>query len=113
MAIYQDTYYSQNLVFEDSNGNPVNISGWTFTAHFRVNVGDANPPLLTLTTANGGFTVVDAPNGKLSMVITQVQTSLLPVGNVVTDLMRTDQVGASPARYAGITFKVKQPVTRL
>jgi hypothetical protein len=111
MAIYQDTYYLAPFAVTAS-GSPANITGWTLSAEFRVNVSDADPPLLTLTTENGGFVITDPANGKFQMQLTKAQTSLLPVGRVVFDIMRTDPV-ASPQRLCGCRAKVKQAVTRL
>jgi hypothetical protein len=113
VAIYQDTYYAQGFVLQDKTGAPINITSFVWTAAFRVNASDADPPLLTLSTGNGGIITTDGPNGKLQVAMTAVQTKTLPLGTIHADFMRTDQVGVSPQRYFGATFKVRQPVTRL
>lgn len=110
MAIYQDTFYAAAFQVV-ANGVPVNITGWQLTAEFRVHTRDPDPPLLTLTTANNGFTITDAANGKFQMQMQQEQTAELPLGHVVFDIMRTDT--GAPNRLCGGRTKVKQAVTRL
>jgi hypothetical protein len=110
MAIYQDTYYTLVFLFEDSAGVPTDITGWEFTAAFRQHTPDDDPPIFTLTDGDG-IDVVDGPNGRLGMTISEARTILLPLGKVVTDFIRTDT--GNNVRYFGATFKVKQPVTRL
>ena len=114
MAIYQDTFYTQNFILQSTSGAAINIAGSTWTAAFRVNVSDPDPPLLTLTSAGSGIILPNGgTDGKLQIVLTQLQTSALPVGTLHSDFMRTDIPGATPQRYFGATFKVKQAVTRL
>jgi hypothetical protein len=114
VAIYQDTFYSQNFILQTTSGTAINLAGSTWTAALRVNVADVDPPLLTLTSAGGGIILPNGgTDGKLQIILTQAQTTSLPVGTLHSDFMRTDIVGASPQRYFGATFKVKQSVTRL
>lgn len=112
MAIYQGTYYAQQFVVTDATtGLAVNIAGYTFSADFRVHATDANPPLLALTSAGGGFSITDASNGKFQILMTSVQTLALPVGILVFDVLRTDPVAGSVFLFGG-NVTVKQPVTR-
>lgn len=112
MAIYQGTYYSQPFAVTDINtGLPVSISGWTFSADFRVNLTDANPPLLALTSGAGGFTITDAANGKFTLNIAATQTAALPVGHLLFDVLRTD-ASPGPLYMFGAKCLVKEPVTR-
>jgi hypothetical protein len=114
MAIYQDTYYSQGFQLL-AGGQPVNLMGAAFTAYFRRAISDPDPPLLMLTTGGGGlsYDVTGGTNGRLIVTLTKTQTQSLPLGFVYTDFMRTDLAPASPQRYYGARFTVKQPVTRL
>lgn len=106
---YQATYYAKVFVFKQ-NGVPINISGWTFRAQFRAQVTDT-AVLLELTTANTGFAITDAVNGKVEMRITSAQLNAMPVAVAVFDVMRTD-ASPGPLRLFGGKLKVKQPVTR-
>lgn len=109
MAIYQSTAF--NVIFTiKQNSTAVDITGWTFEADFRTSA-DSSTTLLTLTTANTGFTITSAGSGLVRMTLTAVQTAMLPVGKVVFDVMRTD-ISPGPERLFGASTKVKLPVTR-
>jgi len=110
MATYQGTFYAVIFKILDRDGNPVNLTGWTFRAMIRVTVEDTDP-LLELTTANGGFLIVDAANGRVQMQILAAQTDDLPEGRLVFDVERTD-LSPGPIWEFGGRIKVKQPVTR-
>lgn len=111
MAIYQDTYYAQVFALSVS-GVPVNISGWSVEMMLKTSFADVTP-LLTLTTANGGLVIVDGPNGRLQVTLTQAQTSALSLGRVRFDAIRTDNGVPGPTYLFGGSFKVLQPVTRV
>lgn len=109
MAIYQGAAFTVTFALSQ-NGTPIDISGWTFESDFRDNVRDTDE-LVTLTTANGGWSIADAANGLVSMILLESQTEDFPLGRVVFDVMRTD-VSPGPVRLFGGSIKVKQPVTR-
>jgi hypothetical protein len=110
-AVYQGTAYTLNFTFEDDDDVVIDITGWTFAADIKDTRADETA-LVSLTTANGGFTVTDGPNGRLEMVLTAEQTDLLPEGGMVFDLLRTDS-DPGPVYYLGGSFRVKRPVTQL
>lgn len=110
MAVYQGTTWVRHLHLKDEDGVAVNINGWTFRAHIRDNADDTTE-LLELTTAGGGFAVVDPENGEFTMTITAAQSVLLPEGTMVFDILRTDPADGPYFVVAG-KFKVRQPVTR-
>lgn len=110
MAAYQGTYYTAQFQLANSDGSAINISGWTFEAEFRVQLSDV-APLLTLTTANTGFSIVNASTGVFQMAITSVQTLALPTGGVLFDVLRTD-ASPGPLYLFGGRLRVKEPVTR-
>ena len=110
MAAYQGTFYSKTFIFKDSETLvPLDISTWTFESTLRDRLDTAE--LLTLTTANGGWTVIDGPNGEAELRITAVQTAALPVAKLVFDVLRTDPDPGPIWLFAG-RFSVKRPVTR-
>src|SRR5262245_51497079 len=89
MPAYQGTIYTRTFVFKDAEtGDPLDISTWTFESTLRDRVDTAE--LLTLTTANGGWTVTDGGNGIAEMALTAEQTADLPVARLVFDVLRTD-----------------------
>lgn len=108
MAIYQGTQYSKSFQVVNSAGAAVNITGWEFEAMFR----DRNDTevVLTLTTADGGFTVTDGAAGEFTMLITAAQTAELPKAKLVFDVLRTE--GSDPVFFFAGKILVKQPVTR-
>jgi len=110
MAAYQGTYYSAYFTIADDDDVAITITTWEFKAQFRASVGSEDV-LVELTTANGGFTVIDGANGRLQLALTSAQTLLLPVGKVVFDIHRTDSAPVPKWLCRG-TLKVKQSVTR-
>lgn len=85
-------------------------AGATFAMHVRAKAEDVNP-IVELTTANGGVTMVDTTT--LDIKIPATSAAIWPVGKtVVMDLVRTD--GGSP-EHLGLRLQVpvRNPVTRL
>ena len=92
MPIYRGTYYARVFAFTHADGSPVNISGWQFRSHWRGAKTDPNPPLLELSTGNGGFSITNGPRGLLQMQIQDEQTEqLLPAkgSKLYFDVLRT------------------------
>lgn len=113
MPIYRATHYSRTFVFTDENNAPLPITGWEFRAMFRAGKDVvANPVLLELTTANGGFTVTNGAGGLLLMDLTPDDTDLPleGVGKVFFDVLRMDDPGGPIWLFEG-NVPVKVPVT--
>jgi hypothetical protein len=110
MSIYQGTYYARTFAIEDTDGNPVDITGWEFESDFRTRASSTTE-LLNLTTAGGGWAVTDGPNGQLEIRITAIQTEALPTGRLYFDVLRTDIV-TGPRFMFQCRVRVRQPVTR-
>lgn len=110
MPIYKGTYYSRTFLFMDEAGAPLDITGWEFRAMFRANKTDPNPPLLELTSANGGWTVIDGPGGELQMMMSSVQTPDLDATKVVFDVLRTLPTPQPIWLFEG-SVPVKSPIT--
>ncbi|HLL28968.1 MAG TPA: hypothetical protein VKT73_15130 [Xanthobacteraceae bacterium] len=108
-AAFQGSYFSAEFTITDGT-NPIDITGWTFDAQFRARVTD-DQILLELTTANTGFQMIDAPNGRFRIQMTEEQTENLPEGKLVFDIMRTD-LSPGPRWLCSGKLKVKKPVTR-
>lgn len=109
MAVYQGTYYAKSFLLKHSDGTAYDVSGWTFQCQLRDRVDTVS--LLELTTANGGFVVVDGPTGEVSLRITAVQSALLPVARLVFDVLRTN-ASPGPVWQFGGKLSVRRPVTR-
>ena len=111
MTIWRGSHY--NVIFDFAqqvDGPPVDITGWTFKSHIRDKNSD-EIPMIELTTENGGIVTLDAPAGKLELVITATQNKDFSLGNVVGDVFRTDIV-PGPERLFGFRDRVRKPVTR-
>jgi hypothetical protein len=111
MPIYRGAYFAKGFLIKDADsGLPINVDGWTFKVQLRDRTDDVEP-LLELTTDNGGFVIVDALAGEVSMRITAVQSAALPVARLVFDVLRTDPDPGPLWLFAG-KVPVKEPVTR-
>lgn len=109
MAIYQGTKFEANFTLTDGDGDALNISGWTFEAHFRDDLDDTET-LVELTSAAEDFEILSAADGRLQMTIAAADTADFPLGKVVFDVLRTDD--GDPVWLFGGSVKVKKPVTR-
>lgn len=110
MAIRRGAVWSQTfkLTYKTS-ALPVNIAGWEFKADIQLT--PVSVELVSLTTANGGFTIVDAASGRFQMFLDASQTTQLPVGKVVFDVVRTD-VNPGPVYLFGGSIRVKELVSK-
>jgi hypothetical protein len=68
-------------------GPPVNLTGNTMRMGVRAHASDVTEDLL-LTTENGGLIITDAPNGKFTVIITQVQLVEMQTGSYEHSLVR-------------------------
>jgi len=112
MPIYRGTYYPRVFLFTDKNGVAVDITGWEFLAHFKGAKTDPDPPLLELSTANGGWEVTNGPAGQLQMNILSDKTPLLTSSKVYFDVLRTDAV-PGPMWLFEASVPVKDPITHV
>lgn len=110
MAVMQGTFVQKYINIKDSNDAPIDITGWTLRASLR-RVPTAPDVLAELTTENGGFVLIDEPNGRLAFVLDETLTALLPVGRVHFDVLH-ENGPEGPVWIFGGSFIVKQPVTR-
>ena len=112
MPIYQGTHYSVVFAIESAEDEtPIDITGWEFSADFRDDRYDPDPPLLSLTTAGGGFTVFDGLGGRLKMDVTAAQSLALPLCRMSFDVLRTD-IDPGPIMVFSASVPVATPVTR-
>ena len=64
--------YTVQLVYNDPNGDPIDLTGYTAKMQLRLKYG-ATTAALTLTTGGGGI-VIDGPNGTINITATDEQT---------------------------------------
>lgn len=107
-TIDQGSVWSVVLVYTDSNNTPVNLTGYTAAMQLRQNY-NSDIADLTLTTANGGITIVGA-TGTITITATAVQTGALDPGFYVYDLELTS--GSNISRLIQGQLTVAEQVTR-
>lgn len=107
-TIDQGSVWSVVLVYTDSNDAPVNLAGYTAAMQLRQNY-NSEVADLTLTTANGGISIVGA-TGTITITATAVQTGLLDPGFYVYDLELTS--GSNISRLIQGQLTVAEQVTR-
>jgi hypothetical protein len=107
-TIDQGSVWSVVLVYTDSNNVPVNLTGYTAAMQLRQNY-NSDVANLTLTTANGGISIVGA-TGTITINATAVQTGALDPGFYVYDLELTS--GSNISRLIQGQLTVAEQVTR-
>lgn len=84
LTIYQGATFTQQLTWKGSDGNAVNLTGYTARMMARTSA-DAAAPFLTLTTENGGISL-GGTAGTINLTITSAATAALMAGVGVYDL---------------------------
>lgn len=110
MAIMQGTVVQKYINIQNSDTTPIDITGWTLRAVLRKQP-TSSLSLGELTTENGGFVIIDPPNGRLAIVLDDSLTVTLPEGRIHFDVIR-ENGPTGPVWLFGGSFLVKQPVTR-
>jgi hypothetical protein len=80
----QGSDWDLNVLYQDSNGAAINLTGYTAAMQLRQNY-NSDSAELTLTTSNGGIVITGAL-GKLVLHATAAQTGGLDAGYYVYDL---------------------------
>lgn len=75
LTIYQGASFSQNMIWQDQEQQPIDLTGYTARMMARTSVNAAEP-FLTLTTENGGITLGD-DEGTIVLTLTATQTAAL------------------------------------
>lgn len=104
VAAYRGDTYSHAIDVEDGNGNPVNVSGSTFSAQVR-RYPAADTPLATFTVDTS-----QATTGRVVLGLSAATTAALPVGRHRWDVQQTTG-GVVLTLMAG-EFEVTGEVTR-
>ena len=76
--IDQGAYWSQLLLWEDQDKNPIDLDGYSAAMEIRQNVGDADPPLVSLTSAPSGGITLGGQDGTILLEIEADVTATLP-----------------------------------
>lgn len=107
-TIDQGSIWELTIVYQDSDGDPIDLTGYTAAMQLRQNY-NSEAADLTLTTANGGLTITGA-TGTIQVYATAVQTGNLTAGFYVYDLELTS--GSNISRLIQGQITVAEQVTR-
>lgn len=103
LVIDQGTTFSLTLTVADSNGNALNLTGYTLRGQLRKSYGSTS--YTSFTTSSG-----DLSGGELTIALTATQTSALRAGRYVYDI-EIDNAGEVTRVLEGI-ITVTPEVTR-
>lgn len=80
LEVYQGAYWSQRLVYEDSNSAPIDLTGYTARMQVRRTVDETGDPIIELTTENGGITLGEPlpTDGVVLLEISAADSAALP-----------------------------------
>jgi hypothetical protein len=106
-TIDQGATWTLNITYKDSTGTAINLTGYTAEMQVRRKF-DSDTPVLTLSTSNGGITIVGA-TGTLNLVATDEQAAI-DAGLYVYDLELS--TGGVRTRLIQGTVTVSGEVTR-
>jgi hypothetical protein len=84
-TIDQGSQYTTQIIWADSSGNPIDLTGYTASMQLREQSSSPNPAALTLTSSNGGITIVPVA-GEMDILMTTAQTGALDARFYVYDL---------------------------
>jgi hypothetical protein len=101
--ITQGDYAVLNLTAQDGNGNPVNLTGATFSTQIVGTNG------VVVTFGNSQHAIVNAALGQYSLTLAQADTSNCGIG-ANKDILTTISQSGNPVTYRGRILTVNPPV---
>jgi len=84
-TIDQGAQYTTQIIWADSSGNPIDLTGYTAAMQLREQAASPNPSALNLTSSNGGITITPLA-GEMDILMTTAQTGALDARFYVYDL---------------------------
>jgi hypothetical protein len=107
-TIDQGSIWDLTLIYQDSDGDPVDLTNYTAAMQLRQNYNSELADL-TLTTENGGLTIT-ANTGTIQVAATATETGSLSSGLYVYDLELIS--GSNVSRLIQGQITVAEQVTR-
>lgn len=98
--------WSQTFFFEDSNGDPIDLSSYTVTAQVRKEE-DYNSTLITNLTVDAS----DAVNGNITLSLTDAETGAINKVSGFWDMLFV--AGADKETWIYGTFEFKESITNV
>lgn len=83
LTIDQGSDWYINFTYQDSNGNPINLTGYTAALQLRSNISDVNA---ALSLATGSGITITASTGLIAVHATAAQTGAISSGYYYYDL---------------------------
>jgi len=107
----ESVVFDHVLTLRDANGDPIDITGWTFALDLQRAAGATDIALAMGATAGAeGFTVIDGPAGELQMVVTQA--SLAAVDDTTGEFtLFGDLLGTPPGLAEMFVTDIRLTVT--
>jgi hypothetical protein len=87
ITVENDADFYRQFAYQTVDGVPINLTGNTLRMGVRRQADDVIEELL-LTTENGALAIIDPPNGKFTVRITQDQLVHLQLGDYEHSLVR-------------------------
>jgi hypothetical protein len=84
-TVDQGAQYTTQVIWADSSGTPIDLTGYTAAMQLRLQAASPNPSALNLTSSNGGITITPLA-GEMDILMTTAQTGALAAGFYVYDL---------------------------
>ena len=84
-----DSDFYRGFSYQDTSGNPIDLTDSTLRMGIRKNATDTTEVLLLTSDYGGGIAITDAPGGLFTVWITQDQLLNLPPDIYVPSLIRT------------------------
>lgn len=92
ITIEQGATFLLPLLWKDPQGDPVDLTGYSAKMQVRRKAGSVDPPLLDLSSTNGGITLGDAA-GTIVITASATQTTAMTGRTGVYDLELTSPTG--------------------
>lgn len=105
----QGATFTRTITWKDSNGSPVNLTGYTARMSLRSTI-DSSVEVLSLTTANSRITLGGVA-GTITLNVDATTTAALAAGQYVYDLEAVSG-GGTVTRIVMGSFVVRGEVTR-
>lgn len=110
LTIYTSDTFSASFTWNDSGGNPMNLTGYTARMQGRYNLTDTSP-FITFQTGGTPSITLGGVAGTIALLASSSVTSLLAAGVGLYDLQLTDGSGNTFTLLQG-SLTVQEMVTR-
>lgn len=100
-SLKQGVSFEKILTMRDSNGNPVNLTG--YTAKMKIKRSTKSETIYELNTTNNRIQL-GGTSGNITLTLTAAETASVPFGRYIYDLILTDSLGKTYEFATGQIF---------